>query len=443
VDRTFSVAGAGTVVTGTAWSGSVRAGDSVQLWPGGALARVRGIEVHGEPCDATVPGRRTALALNGVSVRHAARGSVVVRPGDGWSESTALDVELDLSGSRTSLRPGERIWLHLGTAAVLARVGGASELIPRGRMPVRLRLERPLLARGGDRFVVRTYSPVAVIGGGIVLDPQPVPSRVPAEWSSEAASRLSVLVSRRRWGIGMEVWPVLAGPLPPGSTRQHVLAAAQLVEVGGRVLARADREAHSARIRALVSAHHEARPHEPGVGLEALRQQLGAPPRLADALVSEAVRAGHVLVVGDVASLPGFSMPTEATEAQARHLCQVLAQARMAPTPIASLAQVLGFEPYRLLQELERAGEVVRLTSELAILAVSLTEFRRLLEEIGRAGPITPAAIRDRSGLSRKHTIPLLEWADRTGITVRTGDARTLRPAPSGTHSSAPAALPG
>src|SRR5204863_6782522 len=197
IDRVFAVAGAGTVVTGSTWSGSVRVGDMVQLLPLGREARVRSIEVHGQAAERAVPGRRTALALVGVDKQELERGHVVVT-GPGWRATMMLDAAVELLPvARKPIASRTRLRVHLGTAEVLARVVQVRSIGPGERGLAGLVLETPLVARGGDRFVLRSFSPVTTIGGGVVLDPFPAPRprlrqrRLAAEQS--ALERLQVL----------------------------------------------------------------------------------------------------------------------------------------------------------------------------------------------------------------------------------------------------------
>ncbi len=163
VDRSFTLRGIGTVVTGTLWSGPVSAGDRVEILPRGTTARVRGVQVHNRDTDRGLPGQRVALNLSGVGPEEIARGDVVVSVDSGLRPSYRLDVELRVPDAVD----GRRVQVHHGTKAVPAR---AVEL---GDGLAQLRLESPLVARPGDRFVVRSIAPVRTLGGGAVLDPAP------------------------------------------------------------------------------------------------------------------------------------------------------------------------------------------------------------------------------------------------------------------------------
>ena len=447
IDRVFAVAGAGTVVTGSTWSGTVAVGDSVRLLPtgdgaGSREARVRSIEVHGEAADRAVPGRRTALALVGVDKDELDRGDVAVT-GAGWAATTTLDVALELlPGARKPLAVRSRIRVHLGTAEVLGRVAQVRSIAPGETGLARLLLERPLVARGGDRFVVRSFSPVTTIGGGVVLDPFP-PKRPRVSERGLAAQqpageRLARFVEEAGLGgVAIRDLPVRLGILP-NDVGGVIDAAGKGVLASGDVLvARRALSAEVERLAGLVAAHHEAHPLDPGLSLQALRAAVAAPARGAgevggpvlDLLVEHGVKKQAFEVSGAVAHRPGWKATLESHAGDSGdRLVRRLAEARWQVPTVAELQQEfadLAVPP--LLAHLAREGGVEQVDQERYASKPALEEFRRILEttlrELGRA---TPAQLRDRTGLSRKYLIPLLEWADRRGITKRQGDARVL-----------------
>ncbi|MEJ2504570.1 MAG: GTP-binding protein, partial [Gemmatimonadota bacterium] len=173
VDRAFTVRGTGTVITGTVWSGTLTDDATVRLLPDGPECRVRGLQVHGAGVAALSPGERGAIALVGVDRDEAARGmTAVVDPS--WEPTDRITARLQvLPGPQWTVEPHQRVRVHLGTAEVMARVVllDRETLAPGQQGWVQLRLETPLLARGRDRFVIRSYSPVTTIGGGVVAEP--------------------------------------------------------------------------------------------------------------------------------------------------------------------------------------------------------------------------------------------------------------------------------
>jgi len=194
VDRSFSVKGTGTVVTGTVWSGRLDRDESVRILPTNAVARARGIQTHGRAAQAAVPGARTAVALVGVEPADVPRGSVLVNDA-AWRTTTLARADVSvLPGVAASLRPRTRVRFHVGTSEVGARV--VARVVTEGRpFAARLAFDEPVVLRGGDRFVLRTTSPLNTIGGGVITDPYP--PRRPRVWEPglTPAARLELMVS--------------------------------------------------------------------------------------------------------------------------------------------------------------------------------------------------------------------------------------------------------
>ena len=429
VDRAFSVAGVGTVVTGTAWSGSVAVGDAVRLLPGEHEGRVRSLESHGRPVERSEPGARTAVGIAGLDRADAGRGHTVVTPDVPWAATGVLDAEVVLLPSALRpLAPRTRVRLHLGTAEVMARVQPRGPIAPGAAGLARLRLESPVVARGGDRFVLRSFSPVTTIGGGRVLDPLP-PAR--ADWpddlrSADPGRRLDALVQRRPFGVGLAAASVLTG-LPNDAVgalwrdRPGLCTIALHLVPTGLVV-----ETTESALRALKEFHRR-QPAERGMPLETLRRMLKGPEWLAGAGIEAAVGARRLSVEGGTARLAGFEPRVAGGEAGIDRLVQLLRHAGLAPPTVGELERETGRRDVAATLRLAAGrGLVEAVERDRYYAAEALQAFAAALEEIGRAGPIQPPAVRDRVGVSRKFLIPLLEWADSRGITVRSGDARRL-----------------
>ena len=442
IDRVFAVAGAGTVVTGSTWSGTVAVGDSVRLLPtarGGGKdreTRVRSIEVHGEAAERAVPGRRTALALVGVDKEELDRGDVAVT-GPGWAATTTLDVALELlPGARKALAVRTRIRVHLGTAEVLGRVAQVRSIAPGETGLARLLLERPLVARGGDRFVVRSFSPVTTIGGGVVLDPFPPKRPRVSERGLSAqqppGERLARFVEEAGLrGVPVRDLPVRLGILPGDVSGVIDVAGKGVLRSGDVLVGRRALSAEVERLAGLVAAHHEAHPLDPGLSLQALRAAVAAPggAPVLDLLVEHGVKKQAFEVVGAVVRRPGWKAALEARAGDSgSRLVRRLAEARWQVPTVAELQnEFADLAVPALLAHLAREGGVEQVDQERYAAKPALDEFRGVLEATLRElGQATPAQLRDRTGLTRKYLIPLLEWADRRGITRRQGDARVL-----------------
>jgi selenocysteine-specific elongation factor len=438
IDRVFSVAGAGTVVTGSTWSGSVAVGDAVRLLPGGGgkEARLRSIEVHGQAADRAVPGRRTALALVGVEKADLERGDVAVT-GPGWAATATLDVALELlppPAARKPLVMRTRVRVHLGTAEVLGRVAQVRAIAPGEVGLARLVLERPLVARGGDRFVLRSFSPVSTIGGGEVLDPFPpkrprVSERGLTPVQSSADRLVRFIEEGGLSGVRVADLAVRLGILPgevPGVIETVGKAA---LRSGDLLVSRRALSAEVERLGALVTAHHQTHPLDPGLSLQALRAAVAAPDPVLDLLLEHGVKKQAFDLAGAVVRRPGWKAALDARAGDAGgRLVRRLTEARWAVPTVAELQrEYTDLTIPALLAHLAREGGVEQVDHERYAAKPALEQFRRALEAALREmGQATPAQLRDRFGLTRKYLIPLLEWADRRGITRRQGDARVL-----------------
>src|SRR5438876_11566255 len=437
IDRVFAVAGAGTVVTGSTWTGTVAVGDAVRLLPLEREVRVRSIEVHGQAAERAVPGRRTALALVVVDKSELARGDVAVT-GAGWRATTLLDAAVELlPGARKPIGSRTRLRVHLGTAEVLARVVQIRSIGPGEHGLARLVLETPLVARGGDRFVVRSFSPVTTIGGGVVLDPFPAPRPRLRQRRLAAGQlpieRLLVLAQEAGLaGLSTDSLPTRLGLLPGQVPTLITEAGKDLLSLGATVVARHALAAEATRLVEVLRRYHKEHPIDPGMSLQALRAAVPAPappPAVLDAVLEVGPRARQLEVTGSVARLAGWHPAFDAHTTDLREsLARRLVDARWEVPTLAELEREVPGAPIRaLLAHLAREGTAEPIDQERYAAPQALESFRSGLEAaLAELGKATPAELRERFGLTRKYLIPLLECADRRGITRRAGDARVL-----------------
>ncbi|TML30762.1 MAG: selenocysteine-specific translation elongation factor [Actinobacteria bacterium] len=303
VDRVFTIRGAGTVITGTLWAGSVGRGDEVALLPGGVQARVRAVQVHDNPVERALAGQRVAVNLVGVGRTEVARGDVLVARGADFAPSYVLDAQLDLGEARHELARGGRVQVHHGTREAPARVAALG-----GRF-FQLRLERPLVAAAGDRLVVRRIAPPDTLGGGVVLDPgarkhgasrdalarlerlargepaEPDPAGGAAPEDGAAAAPAPPPLSERALALdarlreaGLE--PPLDSELGDEAAELAALrAAGRAVRVGRNLHYHADALAHA---RARILARLEG---EGSITIAQLRDELGTSRKFAQALL--------------------------------------------------------------------------------------------------------------------------------------------------------------
>ena len=293
IDRVFTMKGFGTVVTGTSISGSVSKEQEVELHPAGRRLRVRGVQVYGQPAEQAIAGQRTALNLAGVETSELARG-MMLTPAGLFRPTSRLSVRLDLLASAKPLRDRARVHLHAFTAETIAEVSllSAKSLKPGESGFARLKLDEPLLLFPGDRFIVRQFSPVITIGGGLVLDiSEPVRRTKPEErlaflQTLISASPQEALLARvsRRGANGLSISEAVAetGYLPAQVSK----LAAELAK-SGKVVRHDDLlvdfislEKLRGRLLTEVNAFHKANPLVAGIGKEQLREQMALRPEV-------------------------------------------------------------------------------------------------------------------------------------------------------------------
>jgi len=435
IDRVFSVAGAGTVVTGTTWSGSVQVGDEVRLLPGDGRARVRSVEVHGTTQKLALPGRRTALALVGMNRRDLGRGHVVVAA-DSWKESSAIDVRVTLLPTARRLTQRSRVRFHLGTAEVMARVvPERAEIAPGSSGAARLRLEAPVVCRWGDAAVLRSYSPVTTIGGCVVVDPWPgVRPRRPVDLEKKAdrnpAKRLRAFVAGAgAQGIERSELPVRLG-VEPGAVAELVSSTEGIVVAGDRLLAAEVISAARAATLQILQEYHTNRPLEPGMPRELARRAL-RDPELAEHVHDELTRDGLIALEGQTVRLATHRPDLTGSQVAAgERLTQELRSAGKHGLTMAELCEILPTEDVpALVGFLVMQDTVVRVGKDRYYDRGNLDRLlQQILAGVKEAGRASPAQLKEETGLSRKYLIPLLEWMDAELLTVRDGDGRALGP---------------
>ncbi len=455
VDRSFSVRGAGTVVTGTLWSGTASVGDEVQVLPGGLRARVRGVQVHGKAVERAEAGHRVALNLNAVGAGEVRPGDFVVAPGapPAFDRFDAVVSYLGAPDWGRPLESGARVHVAHGTREVVGRVllMNSSPEIARGETAyAQIRLDEPLPTAWGDRFVLRSYSPVHVVGGGTVLRPRPrrSTSMSPADQALLDALRDGGEAAVARAGFALAPFPVTAAELAELSGLDEAAAARELAALeseGGAVrlpgggdararwTARPLLQKHRAAIENALLKFHAEHPAQPGIAKEALRRRCmpRATDACFDALLAEAAEQGAVALAGGEASHPKAGVGAKRLEEQAAELlAETLSRTAAAPPMLDELVANSGLDAplaYRALGALERQGRVRRIGQAFYLDAAVLEQFERAVRErLANGGRATAAELKDAMGTSRKYAIPLLEHFDAKGVTRRDGDARVL-----------------
>jgi len=448
IDRVFTVKGFGTVVTGTLTAGALGVDDRVEVYPRKTEAKIRGLQTHSHPVTSARAGQRTAVNLQGLERAAIARGDVVGLPGT-LVPSLLVDGTLELlKDAPRPLRSRARVRFHVGTSEIMARalLLDRTELAPGETSFARFRLEGPLVARPGDRFVVRSYSPVVTIGGGTLLDVDPPrfkrkgPALVAHLTLLQAGNPEAVLEEHvRHMGAAGVRLGTLAGRVPFGPAQLRGLLDA--LQAAGRVIA-VDRDwfIHPdsfARLRTLVvdalGAFHHASPLKPGMSREELRSRAGgADERVFAFLLSSLGVDGTVKTERDKVRLASHEVRLSPEQQRIiDHLEGDFLRAEAAPPSAEEAlgrAGLGGDEEHELFQVLVQAGKLVRVKESLFFHARALDTIQtKLVALLRERKEIGPADIKDLLGISRKYAIPLLEFFDQRRVTARVGERRVLR----------------
>ena len=413
VDRSFTIGGAGTVVTGTLVGGTITVGDTVAVHPGGTEVRVRGLQTHEHPVERIGPGNRAAVNLSGIDRDAIERGAMLGLPGQ-WRTTTRLLADLrtvrsldDPVGDRGSFHA------HIGSGTHPAGVSllEGSEL--RGRGAALITLDQPVAVAAGDHIILREVGRRSVVAGGVILDPHPperrrdvVASLALVRGATDPDTRAAALLTVR----GVAAAGELAADSGGGTAVAAVHDGDQVVSAGAAT--RLDDAAVTS-----VAGYHAANPLRPGIPLPALATALGLSPGLTQALIMASTR---LVLEGPAVRATSF-------------VPRLAAAAESAWEGARSTLQAAGFAPPRrgelglsdeVVHALIRDGMLVPVGDDLVYLPETLDAI--VATSGALADGFAVSDFRDAMGISRKHAVPLLEWMDRKGITRRRGDGRSI-----------------
>lgn len=449
IDRSFAMKGFGTVVTGTLISGSVKAEDEVELYPVRKRLRVRGLHSGGKQIERAVAGQRTALNLAGIEREEIERG-MVLAPAGIFESTRQIDARITLLPSAKPLKNRARVHFHQGTAEAIADVvflAEQKEIAAGGTAFAQLRLDKPVLVLPGDRFILRQFSPVVTIGGGMVLDPS-----APRHKRKDAG--VTIFLETLERGTREEILAVLAESSPHGMTFAQILArtgwtdgeiraTAQKLVAAERVRILAGEEAIVASergvkncasaMRKAVETFHKANPLLPGIPKPELRARAGnVRVEMFETALGDLVQARALAVSGDLVRQAGREIELSTEETRAKEL--IASEFESAGLTVPAFAAVLAKLPVdsqraqKILQILLREKVLVKVASDLIFHRNALAKLREMLakyrKERGERLPIT--AFKDLTGITRKYAIPLLEHLDREHVTRRVGDERVI-----------------
>jgi len=452
IDRAFTVAGFGTVVTGTLIDGYLRIGDEVEILPKGLRARIRGLQTHKRKIKTAVPGSRVAINLSGVAVDALERGDVVTHPG--WLQPTLLiDVQLRvLPDAPKPLEHNQEVELFVGAAQVMARtrILGAQQLNSGETGWAQLRLARPVAVTKDDRFIVRQPSPSRTLGGGIVVDPHP--RRKHRRFREEVIRRLEALASgspedvllgtllkqepleARRVVRRSNLEPEAAASALEALRRRGEIVALnaddlpgeRLVHSNAYLVSRSGWQRLVERITRLLAEYHAQYPLRIGMPRQELRSRLRLEVPLASAIIDRCCAEGWIVEAGENVRLPTHEVRfTPEQKAQIEKLLTAFAASPYTPPSVAEAEDIVGAD---VLYALIEQGTLVRVREDVLFDADTYHQMvERITNHLREHGTITVAQARDMFGTSRKYALALLEHLDDIRVTKRIGDERVLR----------------
>lgn len=444
IDRSFVRPGFGTVVTGTLVGGTVNEGDKLELLPLGLEVRVRGLQVHGEKVLKAEAGQRVAINLAGIERSDVQRGHVLCAPGF-LKSTTSFAARLHLLESwPKDVKHGVQVHLHTGTSEMLARVLflDADHMRPGETAYVQIKTEEPLVVGRGDHYVIRSYSPVHTMGGGVVVEPH---ANYKKSQADQAIAELKVKETGGLAGVLAEnlakagITPLSISELakrsgiPPETIQAEMPNLAQDIRQldGGLLIHRRGFGSFVAAVQEQLDAFYKQFPLRQGPAKEEVRRKLNIGGKEFTALLNAAEAAGELTVIRDRVTPPG-RLPT-LNSGQARIAESVIEALATAGFNLLTVGEVKerfkGRDTEEITVYLAEQGQAVRVGDDLLIATPMLEEAaRRTREHLKATGKISVSEFRDLLGTTRKFALPLLEWMDEQKITRRAGDERLAGP---------------
>ncbi len=455
VDRVFSMKGFGTVITGTLISGKVQVGDEIMVYPGKISSKVRGIQVHSESVDMADAGTRTAINFQGLDKESVSRGSIVSFP-NALVESHMVDAHFFyLPSNQKSLQQRIRVRFHSGTSEIAGHMIllSAEELRPGEEATVQFRLETPLCCIKDDRYVIRSCSPVKTLGGGQILHPvahkhkcldEKILAGLEALRNQDHEQGISFLLSQEGLaGMSLEHLKIMTN-IPVkllGELLQKMLARQEVL------LADKERqlyvshlvfESFKKRALALLTDFHKSNPLKEGMATQELKSRFSHAfannrnYRVFTTLVGKMVKEGLVVQENEIIRLPEFTISLAVDEKEVKNkILKIYADAGLQPPFFRNICQDLNLKKntgMAVIHLLMEEKTVVKVKDDLYFHASHLGSFQeKLVAHLQEHESITPAELKELSGVSRKFLIPIMEYFDSIRLTMRVGNDRKLR----------------
>lgn len=456
VDRVFTMKGFGTVITGTSLSGRIETGADLSFYPSGLTAKIRGIQVHGKEVSLVEAGHRTAINLQGMEKEQINRGDMAATPGS-MMASTLLDADFHLLPSaRKELKNRTLVRVHLGTREIVGRIVllESDLLAPGESSSIQLILQETVAAWPGDHFVVRSYSPIATIGGGLILNNAPKKrkrtlerdrernrERFAAYTDGDSERKTQLLIEECGMaGITANQLAIRTGIFGKRLKKllQHPVSTGSLLMVDSesqRLLAASVAETISQQITTLITEYHQKNPLKTGMAKEELRSQLrpAIDQKLLQVLLGRLEGKGAVTQTGQEVKLAGYAVTLQIDEQEVeRKVKTIYSTAGLAPPNLKEV--ISGFDRLaekqvrQVIEHLITKGTLIKLNETLYFDATAIQQLQEsVIAYIRKEGEIDAQRFKDLTGLTRKFSIPLLEYFDKIKLTIRIDDKRVLR----------------
>lgn len=451
VDRVFTMKGFGTVVTGTAISGKTETGETLLVYPQMLKTKVRGIQVHNREVREAVSGQRTAINLQGLEKAALERGNVLATP-DSLVSSYMVDVRLQhLENAPRILKNRAKIRFHTGTSEIIGTLIllDTDELKPGASGYAQVRLDKQVVVRNGDRFVLRSYSPMYTIGGGQILHPIPKKRKRMVAETVEALAVLErgdvdemidlYLKEAGTGGIGERALSILANVSQKElrALLQDMMSRGEVIQFDRETPRFVHREAFE-NLRQILLGHlaefHGAEPLRAGINKEEL---FGRLPREADVklfneLIQRLTRKGEIIQEKDLVRLSSHEIALAGKQDEVRERIEsIYREASLQPPFFREVAQSLGVpdrEARQILSWMLEQGLLIKVKEDMYFHCGALDQLKqRLLDLFEEQEEISTPQFKELTQTSRKYTIPLLEFLDASRFTIRVGDVRRLR----------------
>ena len=443
VDRVFSMKGYGTVVTGTVNSGSLKIGDTVELLPGSVKSKVRGLQSHGEEVQQVETGARAAINLQGVEIKQIERGSQIAEIGYLQSLNQMGVTLLLLGSAQKPITQNQRIRIHLGTQEVMARVAltDGKTLQPGDDCPALLRLEQPMVAARGDKFIIRSFSPVITIGGGEVME-----VLIEEKWKIVKEKLQNLYESPKSDQLIHLVQEEGAKPITPeklqyriGISKEQINAIVEEKEElfwlthkqGKWLLTQNQWNELKNSIHNFLKKYHAKNPLNAGAQKEEIRQHLNCENSILEALLQSMLDDKSISQKGELFLNPNFSITLSSEDDSLQNsILNQLDQEGFTSSTLAQLSLKTGNSKEKLMQVLnvaEQQGKLLRIDGKLMFTQKNFIILREKVNQFFSNHPeMSVSEFKELAHTSRKYAVPLLEYFDKKKITYREGNIRKL-----------------